>query len=352
MPVRPPPHLSAYGSRSAALPTRHVAAAARAFAASCHPRLLPSRVRAVAHEASEAAGAARGLRGGPRGQTGCEEGGALGRAGGLRCCVGRAVRGRARGDTDERGGGAWQALDGLGTGGASGVGFGADLRDRPRLRRADERSRDAEPRTADPLLLLRLQAGGCGRWRMAGALPPQLVRGRQPAGRAARRDPGLRLLADHTPRHLLPRDLRPQQARPLYHAYMPLSPYACMPLLGRMCGARPLVYLTADAPEALDVIDADTVYVIGGLVDRSREKGLTLARARAAGIATARLPLAEHLQLGLEQHRSLAVNHVFEIVMHRARGLEWGDAMLKGMPPRRGATRKDDDGGGEDRAGV
>ena len=74
------------------------------------------------------------------------------------------------------------------------------------------------------------------------------------------------------------------------------------------------------------------------------------SRARAAGIATARLPLAEHLQLGLEQHRSLAVNHVFEIVMHRARGLEWGDAMLKAMPPRRGATRKDDDGGGADRA--
>ena len=117
----------------------------------------------------------------------------------------------------------------------------------------------------------------------------------------------------------------------------------------RACTCR-LVYLTADAPDALDVIDADTIYVIGGLVDRSREKGLTLARARAAGIATARLPLAEHLQLGLEQHRSLAVNHVFEIVMHRARGLEWGDAMLKAMPPRRGATRKDDDGGGADRA--
>lgn len=113
-----------------------------------------------------------------------------------------------------------------------------------------------------------------------------------------------------------------------------------------------LVYLTADAPDALDVIDADTVYVIGGLVDRSREKGLTYARARAAGIATARLPLAEHLELGPEQHRSLAVNHVFEIVMHRARGLEWGDAMLRAMPPRRGATRKADErGDGADAGG-
>ena len=109
-----------------------------------------------------------------------------------------------------------------------------------------------------------------------------------------------------------------------------------------------LVYLTADAPDALDVIDADTVYVIGGLVDRSREKGLTYARARTAGIATSRLPLAEHLQLGLEQHRSLAVNHVFEIVMHRARGLEWDDAMLRAMPPRRGAARKAVDVGGDE----
>ena len=118
-----------------------------------------------------------------------------------------------------------------------------------------------------------------------------------------------------------------------------------------VCMCR-LVYLTADAPDALDVIDADTVYVIGGLVDRSREKGLTYARARAAGIATARLPLAEHLELGPEQHRSLAVNHVFEIVMHRARGLEWGDAMLRAMPPRRGATRKADErGDGADAGG-
>jgi hypothetical protein len=146
-----PPHLPAYGSRSAALPTRHVGdtTSARASAARRNPWLLPSsQVRAVAHEAGEAASAARGLRGWPRGQAGCEEGCAFGRAAGLRCGVGRAASGRARGDTDERGGGAWQALSGLGAGGAAGVGVGADLRDRPRFRRADERSRDTEPCTA------------------------------------------------------------------------------------------------------------------------------------------------------------------------------------------------------------
>merc|ERR1740139_1232513 len=114
-------------------------------------------------------------------------------------------------------------------------------------------------------------------------------------------------------------------------------------------GMGRLVYLTSEAPEALGVVEADKVYVIGGLVDRSRERGLTFTRARAAGIATARLSLAEHLHLQLdsEQHRALAVNHVFEILMHRARGLVWSDAMLRAMPPRRGATRKADDRAGD-----
>ena len=129
------------------------------------------------------------------------------------------------------------------------------------------------------------------------------------------------------------------------------SVHVCMLCMCAACMCR-LVYLTPEAPEVLGEIDADKVYVIGGLVDRSRQRGLTLARARAAGIATARLPLEEHLQLDPAQHRALAVNHVFEIVMHRARGLEWGDAMLRAMPPRRGATRKADErGDGADAGG-
>lgn len=104
--------------------------------------------------------------------------------------------------------------------------------------------------------------------------------------------------------------------------------------------ASRLVYLSADATEPLGELEAGKVYVIGGLVDRNRHKGVAQQRALAAGIATARLPLEEHLEIDTEVRRVLAVNHCFEMLLHRARGLEWADAMLRAMPSRLGASRR------------
>ena len=110
--------------------------------------------------------------------------------------------------------------------------------------------------------------------------------------------------------------------------------------------ASQLVYLSADATVPLGELDSGKVYVIGGLVDRNRHKGLVQRRALTAGIATARLPLEEHLEIDAEVRRVLAVNHCFEMLMHRARGFEWADAMLRAMPSRLGASRRREDHGG------
>tara|TARA_B110001452_G_scaffold227650_1_gene202666 strand:- start:982 stop:1920 length:939 start_codon:yes stop_codon:yes gene_type:complete len=113
-----------------------------------------------------------------------------------------------------------------------------------------------------------------------------------------------------------------------------------------------LVYLSADATEPLGELDAGKVYVIGGLVDRNRHKGLAQQRALAAGVATARLPLDEHLEIDAKVRRVLAVNHVFEMLLHRARGFEWADAMLRAMPSRLGASRRREDQRSEGQEGV
>jgi hypothetical protein len=60
-------------------------------------------------------------------------------------------------------------------------------------------------------------------------------------------------------------------------------------------GARPGG--RADSPNELQALDPGKAYVIGGLVDRNRHKDLCASRARAAGIATARLPVGQHFKL-------------------------------------------------------
>ena len=62
------------------------------------------------------------------------------------------------------------------------------------------------------------------------------------------------------------------------------------------CAALPparLVYLTSEAADVLWDPQPGTAYVIGGIVDRNRHKGLTLDKAAALGLPTARLPLTE-----------------------------------------------------------
>ncbi|XP_041821098.1 tRNA methyltransferase 10 homolog B isoform X3 [Chelmon rostratus] len=56
-----------------------------------------------------------------------------------------------------------------------------------------------------------------------------------------------------------------------------------------------VVYLTPDADEALETVDADKVYVLGGLVDESIQKKLSFSRARELSVHTARLPIDEYM---------------------------------------------------------
>ncbi|PQE14366.1 hypothetical protein CJF30_00006970 [Rutstroemia sp. NJR-2017a BBW] len=115
-----------------------------------------------------------------------------------------------------------------------------------------------------------------------------------------------------------------------------------------------LVYLSSDSPNTLTTLSPYTTYVIGGIVDKNRYKGLCYKRACEAGIPTAKLPIGEYMEM---QSRSvLTVNHVMEIMIRWLETGDWGEAFLKVIPKRkeaklRGKGRGRDKEDGEDGEG-
>jgi tRNA (guanine9-N1)-methyltransferase len=99
-----------------------------------------------------------------------------------------------------------------------------------------------------------------------------------------------------------------------------------------------IVYLTAESETVLDDLDPDAVYVIGGLVDHNRLKGVCHERATALGLKTAQLPIAEHLQMS--SRKVLTVNHVFEILSRYLETKSWTTALQAVIPQRKGAVLK------------
>ena len=74
-----------------------------------------------------------------------------------------------------------------------------------------------------------------------------------------------------------------------------------------------VVYLTSDSDYTLEHLDNTKMYVIGGIVDRNRLKGMNTVKAKELGITTARLSIDEYLHLCTTN--VLTCNHVFEILL-------------------------------------
>jgi tRNA (guanine9-N1)-methyltransferase len=101
-----------------------------------------------------------------------------------------------------------------------------------------------------------------------------------------------------------------------------------------------IVYLSSESPHTLDRLEANTCYIIGGLVDKNREKGLCYKRARAKGIRTAKLPIGQYMVM--QSRQVLATNHVVEIMLRWLECGDWGEAFLKVIPKRKGGRLRDD----------
>ncbi|KAG8072211.1 hypothetical protein GUJ93_ZPchr0006g44933 [Zizania palustris] len=103
-----------------------------------------------------------------------------------------------------------------------------------------------------------------------------------------------------------------------------------------------LVYLTADAETVLDDLDMSKIYIIGGLVDRNRWKGITLKKAVDQGIQCAKLPIGNYLKMSSSQ--VLTVNQVFEIMLKFVETKDWKASFFHVIPQRkRGQAETADD---------
>ncbi|KAI0828805.1 hypothetical protein F5Y06DRAFT_221591 [Hypoxylon sp. FL0890] len=103
---------------------------------------------------------------------------------------------------------------------------------------------------------------------------------------------------------------------------------------------KSIVYLTADSPYTIDRLEPNTCYVIGGLIDKNREKGLCYKIARQRNVRTAKLPIGDFMVM--TSRHVLATNHVMEIMLHWLETGDWRAAFMKAIPQRKGGKLKED----------
>ncbi|MED6131711.1 hypothetical protein PIB30_012148 [Stylosanthes scabra] len=94
-----------------------------------------------------------------------------------------------------------------------------------------------------------------------------------------------------------------------------------------------LVYLTADSDNVLEELDLKKIYIIGGLVDRNRWKGITMKKAEEQGIQTAKLPIGNFLKMSSSQ--VLTVNQVLEILLKFLETRDWKTSFFAVIPQRK-----------------
>ncbi|KAF2175614.1 hypothetical protein K469DRAFT_701639 [Zopfia rhizophila CBS 207.26] len=110
-----------------------------------------------------------------------------------------------------------------------------------------------------------------------------------------------------------------------------------------------VIYLSSESDVTLERLRPNSTYIIGGLVDKNRHKGLCYKRAMDRAIKTAKLPIGDFLQM--KSRQVLTTNHVCEIMLKWLELGDWGEAFMQVIPKRKGGTLKgeagnqaDDDG--------
>jgi len=92
-----------------------------------------------------------------------------------------------------------------------------------------------------------------------------------------------------------------------------------------------LVYLSPDAEHDLTEILPEKVYVIGGIVDRTVKKGLSLRRAKDYQVEVRRLPLSKIRLLG---KNVLNIDTMIEVLLHFQTNKDWTQILRDYLPPR------------------
>lgn len=120
------------------------------------------------------------------------------------------------------------------------------------------------------------------------------------------------------------------------HYQMDVTEKSCLELFQR----DNIIYLTPDSEEALESVEADMVYVLGGLVDESIQKKISYQRARECNIRTARLPVEVYM-IKKDNPKNfyskiLAINQVFDILLTFCDTGSWTTALETWFPLGKG----------------
>ncbi|XP_053626085.1 tRNA methyltransferase 10 homolog A isoform X3 [Plodia interpunctella] len=95
-----------------------------------------------------------------------------------------------------------------------------------------------------------------------------------------------------------------------------------------------IVYLSSESENIIEHFDEDTYYVIGGLVDHNKHKGLCHKIAVEQGIRHGQLPLDKYVNM--KTRKVLTIDHVFEIVLRVCEGMSWQETLIQVLPERKG----------------
>ncbi|KAF2008212.1 hypothetical protein P154DRAFT_403608, partial [Amniculicola lignicola CBS 123094] len=101
-------------------------------------------------------------------------------------------------------------------------------------------------------------------------------------------------------------------------------------------GEGEIVYLSSESDTILERLKPNSTYIIGGLVDKNRHKGICHRRANSRNIKTAKLPIGEFLQM--KSRQVLVTNHVLDIMLKWVEYGDWGRAFMEVLPERKGAV--------------
>ncbi|CAG9316261.1 unnamed protein product [Blepharisma stoltei] len=96
---------------------------------------------------------------------------------------------------------------------------------------------------------------------------------------------------------------------------------------------KQIIMMSPDAPDPLIDVDLEnSVYVIGGLVDRTRKNSITLNKAVQKNFRAYRLPIQEEITQKIRV--VLNINTVVEILHKKASGMPWKEALNSSIPQR------------------
>ena len=102
-----------------------------------------------------------------------------------------------------------------------------------------------------------------------------------------------------------------------------------------------IYYLSADSENNVENIDNNATYIIGGIVDRNKYKGLTYNKAKELGINHGKFPIGEFLKLNSSQ--VLTTNHTFHILNEFSIKHDWKEAFVSIIPKRKQENEEEEE---------